>query len=282
MLPWAFTLPRGVREGIGRPRTRPLARGVLWRGPLGTRRRPRTPRRPEARSGQGCSATRTLPRVSRHEGGASRYGMSRPLISRMTSVCCAGLLPTTTRTFPVHPPSKYSSASTPVGWASFGLPVKNSIRHRRWSSPTSNNVWPRNVLDAALERVRRDRQHEPVPDSRLQMRVLVVDVLDHSLEVIGDGALIGTNASHHAGGVRQQAAVSVTEQARRWAACPSGPRNAQGHQPRSATARPRTGYRRPTTPICGRSTDGLWFRRDHEWHQVPPGQRCDECNVHVP
>lgn len=42
------------------------------------------------------------------------------------------------------------------------------------------------------------------------------------------------------------------------------------------------GHGRPTTPVCGRSTEGLWFRRDHEWHEVPPGQRCDECGARVP
>jgi hypothetical protein len=36
---------------------------------------------------------------------------------------------------------------------------------------------------------------------------------------------------------------------------------------------------RPTTSACGRSTDGLWFRRDVEWERVPETQRCPECGA---
>lgn len=34
---------------------------------------------------------------------------------------------------------------------------------------------------------------------------------------------------------------------------------------------------RPMSPVCGCSTEGLWFRRDHEWSQVPGRQRCSIC-----
>jgi hypothetical protein len=29
--------------------------------------------------------------------------------------------------------------------------------------------------------------------------------------------------------------------------------------------------------VCGRTTEGLFFRRDHGWDRVPAGQRCPEC-----
>ena len=35
---------------------------------------------------------------------------------------------------------------------------------------------------------------------------------------------------------------------------------------------------RPTSPVCGRSTEGLYFRRDHHWEQVPERQRCPRCD----
>jgi len=34
---------------------------------------------------------------------------------------------------------------------------------------------------------------------------------------------------------------------------------------------------RPTTPFCGLTTEGLWFRRDHDWGQGPEPQRCRGC-----
>jgi hypothetical protein len=37
------------------------------------------------------------------------------------------------------------------------------------------------------------------------------------------------------------------------------------------------GHGRPTSPMCGCSTEGLWFRRDHEWERVPMAQRCPDC-----
>lgn len=30
-------------------------------------------------------------------------------------------------------------------------------------------------------------------------------------------------------------------------------------------------------PVCGCSTEGLWFRRDVEWERVPAPQRCGGC-----
>jgi len=37
------------------------------------------------------------------------------------------------------------------------------------------------------------------------------------------------------------------------------------------------GHGRPTSPLCGCSTEGLFFRRDHDWSHVPPAQRCRRC-----
>ena len=39
------------------------------------------------------------------------------------------------------------------------------------------------------------------------------------------------------------------------------------------------GRGRLRTPLCGASIKGLWFRRDHDWLQVPAPQRCPECEV---
>jgi hypothetical protein len=39
------------------------------------------------------------------------------------------------------------------------------------------------------------------------------------------------------------------------------------------------GHGRPTMPVCGISTEGLWFRRDHVWAQVPERQRCRDCEA---
>jgi hypothetical protein len=36
-------------------------------------------------------------------------------------------------------------------------------------------------------------------------------------------------------------------------------------------------FGRPTLPACGLSSDGLFFRRDHDWEQVPERQRCRLC-----
>jgi hypothetical protein len=30
-------------------------------------------------------------------------------------------------------------------------------------------------------------------------------------------------------------------------------------------------------PVCGASSDGLYFRRDHEWGDVPERQRSEAC-----
>ena len=38
-------------------------------------------------------------------------------------------------------------------------------------------------------------------------------------------------------------------------------------------------YGRPTSPLCGIGTKGLWFRRDHKWENVPPRQRCPQCEA---
>lgn len=37
------------------------------------------------------------------------------------------------------------------------------------------------------------------------------------------------------------------------------------------------GFGRPSSPVCGLSTEGLYFRRDHSWDNVPEGQRCPAC-----
>lgn len=39
------------------------------------------------------------------------------------------------------------------------------------------------------------------------------------------------------------------------------------------------GYGRPAPPACGASSEGLFFRRDHDWADVPEGQRCEGCAV---
>lgn len=36
-------------------------------------------------------------------------------------------------------------------------------------------------------------------------------------------------------------------------------------------------YGRPSVPVCGASSEGLYFRRDHDWGDVPEAQRCDAC-----
>jgi len=36
---------------------------------------------------------------------------------------------------------------------------------------------------------------------------------------------------------------------------------------------------RPGDPVCGRSTEGLFFRRDHGWPQVPEHQRRHACGA---
>lgn len=37
------------------------------------------------------------------------------------------------------------------------------------------------------------------------------------------------------------------------------------------------GYGRPTSPACGLSSEGLFYRRDHDWEDVPERQRCPGC-----
>ena len=34
---------------------------------------------------------------------------------------------------------------------------------------------------------------------------------------------------------------------------------------------------RPMTPVCLRTTNGLWFRRNFAWNDVPEHQRCPDC-----
>ena len=36
-------------------------------------------------------------------------------------------------------------------------------------------------------------------------------------------------------------------------------------------------YGRPGTPVCGCSTNGLWFRRDVSGERVPVAQQCSAC-----
>lgn len=36
-------------------------------------------------------------------------------------------------------------------------------------------------------------------------------------------------------------------------------------------------YGRPSSPVRGASSDGLYFRRDHDWSDVPERQRCEAC-----
>ena len=40
---------------------------------------------------------------------------------------------------------------------------------------------------------------------------------------------------------------------------------------------PEDDHGRPAGPLCGASSHGLWFRRDHEWADVPERQRCFAC-----
>jgi len=38
------------------------------------------------------------------------------------------------------------------------------------------------------------------------------------------------------------------------------------------------GFGRPSSPVCGLSSEGLYFRRDHSWADVPAAQRCEACD----
>ena len=57
-----------------------------------------------------------------------------------------------------------------------------------------------------------------------------------------------------------------------WSTGPPGAPSSIGHRMQPDA------HGRPTTPLCGCSTHGLWFRRDHRWEQVPQAQRCAVCS----
>lgn len=55
-----------------------------------------------------------------------------------------------------------------------------------------------------------------------------------------------------------------------WSTGPKGAPGSVGHR------MGRDHHGRPGSPLCGCSTDGLWWRGELDWEQVPPAQRCPD------
>jgi hypothetical protein len=58
-----------------------------------------------------------------------------------------------------------------------------------------------------------------------------------------------------------------------WSSLPQGDPMSVGHR------MDEDGYGRASLPVCGRTSEGLFFRRDVRWDQVPVGQRCARCEL---
>lgn len=58
-----------------------------------------------------------------------------------------------------------------------------------------------------------------------------------------------------------------------WSTGPAGDPRAVAH------AMPKDAHGRVDTPVCGRTTHGLWLRAHTDWENVPTGRRCRSCDL---
>lgn len=58
-----------------------------------------------------------------------------------------------------------------------------------------------------------------------------------------------------------------------WSTLPPGEPGSIGHRMSTDT------HGRPSPPVCGQTSNGLWFRLGVEWDDIPERQRCRACQT---